>query len=68
MVRPFRVLLLDEPYGGLDPEAREDLTRLLEQIVSDGSLVLLSTHNLDAMPSSARVLRMHDGHLLTPAT
>jgi len=40
-----RLLLLDEPTGGLDPAARDELMDILrEYLVKEGRTVLLSTH------------------------
>ncbi|MDA8061424.1 MAG: ABC transporter ATP-binding protein, partial [Actinomycetota bacterium] len=40
-----RLLLLDEPFAGLDPLARGDLARvLLQSVVEDGTTVVLSSH------------------------
>jgi heme exporter protein A len=41
------VLLLDEPYTGLDPNATRSLTDLLGELASEGCTVVLTTHNLD---------------------
>lgn len=40
-----RLLLLDEPYTGLDPLAAEELTALLAQVLEEGCTLLLSTHH-----------------------
>jgi heme exporter protein A len=42
-----QVLLLDEPYTGLDPNAAQALTDLLAQLAGEGCTVLLTTHNLE---------------------
>ncbi len=43
-----RLLLLDEPFGGLDPHAREDVLRaLLNDLAEDGTGIVCSTHELD---------------------
>ena len=42
-----RVLLLDEPTVGVDPDARLRLHALLEQLRDEGMAVLLTTHDLD---------------------
>jgi len=42
-----RVLLLDEPYTGLDLQAAQVLTELLAELVREGSTILLTTHNLE---------------------
>lgn len=41
------LLLLDEPYTGLDPLAVAMLDRLIERFRDDGRTVILTTHNLD---------------------
>jgi ABC-type multidrug transport system ATPase subunit len=42
-----QVLLLDEPYTGLDSQAAQVLTDLLANLVGEGCTVLLTTHNLE---------------------
>ncbi len=41
------ILLLDEPYTGLDPEAADRLTELIRQLREAGHTVVLTSHNLD---------------------
>jgi ABC-2 type transport system ATP-binding protein len=41
-----RILFLDEPTVGLDPEAARDLRELIVSLRKEGAAVLLSTHNL----------------------
>jgi len=41
------VLFLDEPTTGLDPRSRLDLWAMIEQLVADGTTVLLTTQYLD---------------------
>jgi heme exporter protein A len=42
-----QVLLLDEPYTGLDPNAARILTDFLTEMAREGCTVLLSTHDLE---------------------
>ncbi len=43
-----RVLLLDEPFGGMDVATREDILRGVIDVLAGGSrTVLISTHDLD---------------------
>ncbi len=41
------VLLLDEPYTGLDPQATEALSALLTGLAGEGCTILLTTHDLE---------------------
>jgi ABC-type multidrug transport system ATPase subunit len=41
------VLIMDEPTTGLDPSTRIDLWRLIEDLVRDGTTVLLTTQYLE---------------------
>ena len=45
LTRP-RLLLLDEPTKGLDPESKLVVARVLEEAVEDGVTVLMATHDL----------------------
>jgi ABC-2 type transport system ATP-binding protein len=48
LVHRPRVLFLDEPTTGLDPEVRAELWRQIEGLtMADGTTVLLTTHYLD---------------------
>lgn len=42
-----QVLFLDEPTTGLDPEVRRQIWGLIEDLTSEGTTVLLTTHYLD---------------------
>ena len=41
-----KVIVLDEPNNGLDPNGIADMTRLIKQMESEGKTICLSTHNL----------------------
>lgn len=62
------VLLLDEPFAGVDKRSEATITRLLRELAADGATVLVATHDLHALPGLAdeavllmrRVLRHGD--------
>ncbi|QEW04063.1 metal ABC transporter ATP-binding protein [Microbacterium lushaniae] len=47
------VLLLDEPFAGVDKTSEATIVRLLRELAADGRTVLVSTHDLAALPSLA---------------
>ncbi|MFE5410093.1 ATP-binding cassette domain-containing protein [Microbacterium sp. NPDC056569] len=49
LVHEPRVLLLDEPASGLDPQARIDLRLLLRRFAAEGRTVLVSSHILSEL-------------------
>ena len=46
LTRP-RLLVLDEPYNGLDPAGKKHVHGVLTQLASDGATVVLSSHRMD---------------------
>jgi ABC-2 type transport system ATP-binding protein len=59
-----QLLLLDEPSTGLDPGARSDLWKYLEQIrKTDGVTIVLTTHLLEEAERADRIAIMHQGRL-----
>lgn len=60
-----QVLLLDEPYSGLDPQAVDVLTALLTELAGEGCAVLLTTHRLGrGLTAGQRVLILHHGQVV----
>ena len=59
------LLLLDEPFTGLDPVAAEILIEWLERYVSQGGTVLLTTHDVErGVRVASRIIVLDDGRLL----
>lgn len=54
-------LLLDEPFAGVDKRSEATITRLLRELAADGCTILVSTHDLHALPElcDEAVLLMH---------
>ncbi len=71
LVRPPRLLLLDEPTVGVDPVSRRELWAIVYRLVQEqGMTVLLSTAYLDEAERCDEVILMHAGQVLghgTPA-
>ena len=47
LVQEARVLLLDEPFSGLDRASSERLEELLEALTAEGRAVIIATHDLE---------------------
>ncbi|MGT2926801.1 ABC transporter ATP-binding protein [Streptococcus cuniculipharyngis] len=68
MVEPG-LLIVDEPFLGLDPLAIKDLTDLLLAEKAEGTAILMSTHVLDSAEKMCdRFVILHQGRVLTQGT
>lgn len=69
LLRPFGVLMLDEPMSGLDPPSRKTLQVLLGEAKRDGAVVMLSTHHLDlAKDLVDRIVVLENGRVAAEGT
>ncbi len=64
LVTQPNLLLLDEPYGPLDPYSQSHLATILRSLVQDGVSVVLSTHVLPDNDPPDRVVVMDQGVFL----
>lgn len=59
-----RVLIADEPTGNLDPETSKEIMEILEQINTQGTTIIMATHNSEIVNERLhRVLVIEDGRI-----
>jgi ABC-type multidrug transport system ATPase subunit len=63
LVRPFSLLLVDEPFVGLDAPGKAALLDLLEAAGSAGATVVVATHQLEYVERSERCIALRDGEV-----
>lgn len=64
LVHDPEVIVLDEPFAGLDPVAVADLSALLTTRIRSGVTVLLSSHQLDLVQSLCEsIVMLHEGRV-----
>ena len=64
LIRPFKVLLLDEPFSALDEESVSFLVERLKELRQSGASILLSSHDPNmARDLADRALRIQSGYV-----
>jgi ABC-2 type transport system ATP-binding protein len=64
-----RVIFLDEPTTGLDPEARLEVWRVVQELATRGTSVLLTTQHLEEAEQLAdRIAILHGGRIIANGT
>ncbi|HEX7505003.1 MAG TPA: ATP-binding cassette domain-containing protein, partial [Syntrophales bacterium] len=62
LMKSPRLLVLDEPFGGIDAASRKELTALFGELLTDGVQLILVTHRADEIPAGiGHVLCVKDG-------
>jgi ABC-2 type transport system ATP-binding protein len=64
-----KVIFLDEPTTGLDPEGRMEVWRVIEELAEQGTTVLLTTQYLDEAEQLAdQIAILHGGRIIANGT
>ncbi|HET7487203.1 MAG TPA: ABC transporter ATP-binding protein [Acidimicrobiales bacterium] len=64
LVRPASLLLVDEPFVGLDAAGRHALRSLLADRAATGTAVVVATHQLDYAAAVPRCIVFRDGEVV----
>jgi len=65
LVNEPKILLADEPTGNLDPNVSDEILDLLESLTSQGTSVLMSTHNFPLIkPRNKRFIELNKGKIV----
>lgn len=69
LVSTPKILILDEPTLGLDPQGQEDIQRLLKKLNAGGVTVFLSSHLLNEVANlCSRIGIINNGKMITEGT
>jgi ABC-2 type transport system ATP-binding protein len=68
MMHEPRLLLLDEPTAGVDPQARREFWEQIHALARDGVTVLVSTHYMDEAERCDRIVYIAWGKKLAEGT
>ena len=60
-----RLLLLDEPTVGVDPQSRQRIFDMLDELHSEGTTIILTTHHLEeAQAQCDRIVIIDEGQVI----
>lgn len=68
MLHQPKLLLLDEPTAGVDPQARREFWDAIHTLAEEGVTVLVSTHYMDEAERCHRIVYILDGEILATGT
>jgi lipooligosaccharide transport system ATP-binding protein len=69
LIHQPRLVLLDEPTVGLDPQVRQELWTLIDSLRAQGVTVLMSTHYIEEAERLADIVAvMSDGRIVAQGT
>ena len=61
-------ILADEPTGALDSQSGEEVLRTLHDLNDAGRTIILITHDAQVARHARRLIRLHDGHMVSDQT
>jgi ABC-type multidrug transport system ATPase subunit len=64
LVRPFELLLVDEPFVGLDLGGKEALLDIFDELHTDGATIVVATHDPGFVERAQRCVALRDGEVV----
>lgn len=64
LIRPFGLLVVDEPFVGLDPPGRQAFIELMDDASDAGATVIVATHQLEYVAKADRCVALRDGEVV----
>ena len=69
MIRDPKIIMLDEPFVGIDPITVGELKQIIQKLVKHGIGVLITDHNVrETLPIIDRAYLIYDGRILVEGT
>ncbi|HEX9780204.1 MAG TPA: ABC transporter permease [bacterium] len=68
LVNRPRLILADEPTGNLDSHSAAEVMALLGRLHEEGMTIVVVTHDEHVAAAASRVIRMHDGRVVSDET
>jgi len=62
-IRPFELLLVDEPFVGLDSAGKAALLEMFDEVSSRGATLVVATHELTFVQRVDRLIALADGEV-----
>lgn len=64
LVRPFEILLVDEPFVGLDAAGKAALLGIFDELHDDGAAIVVATHDPTFVERVDRCVALRDGQVI----
>jgi ABC-type multidrug transport system ATPase subunit len=68
LFRPFRLMLVDEPFVGLDAAGKRALLELIDEVHGHGATVVVATHDPQFVDRVTRCIALRDGEVIHDGT
>lgn len=69
LLKPHKLLMLDEPTAGVNPKVRQELKTILKKLKKQGRTIMLIEHDMDfVMGVSDTVIVLNEGTVLAQGT